>query len=390
MTVTATRTLLVADPFLPARTPAAPDATSEQLAADRAVRAVVAGLVDRGGAVTVVAPGPGLPSYRGAAVVRLGGRAPETTGRQVRDALLRSTPDLVQVHAGAHGGGKAARKAFKHAERLGVPTLLVQHAPVEERERERWLDKVVARADRVVATDPWVAEQVGEQLAAAGGRTAASWLPGTDPAAWSPVLRDAWLHRTWSRAGSAGGPHVVVGHSGPLRRSAGVRLLEALDDLTGTRLVVVGDGAQRRRLEDRLPTARFTGALDGGHLATAYASMDLLVATDDGPGTAALLLDAMASGLPVVAPDSGAVRRVVEHGVTGLLVAPGSPGALRAGVAALAGHEHRARTGAAAREAVVRRTWHDAVTELVEEHHAPLLAGAGVLTGRGAGAPSAA
>lgn len=370
--MTAPRTLLVVAPFLPAHG-AGTGATGDERAADRTARAVVAGLVDRDRPVTVLAPGPGLPSYRGAAVVRLGGHlplaGPETLGRQVRDALLRSAPDLVQVHAGADGGGKAARKALKHARRLGVPTLLVQHAPVEDDEVERWRLKVLARADRVVATDPWVVEQ-------AGAGVEDVWLPGTDPAAWSPVLRDAWLHRTWSRAGSSGGPHVVVGHCGPLRRAAGVRLLEGLDDLPGARLVVVGEGAQRRRLEDRLPTARFTGELTGGHLATAYASMDLLVVTDPGSGSVPGVLDAMASGLPVVAPAAGAVRRVVEHGTTGLLVPEGSPAALRAAVAALvapSAQRDRAVMGAAAREVASRRTWTDAVGELVERHHAVLL-----------------
>ena len=81
------------------------------------LKATVDRLVDLGHAVRIIAPGPGLGSYRGCDVVRV--RPLEPTGAQVRDAIESFGADVVQVHSPRNVG----RKALKHAARLGVPTV---------------------------------------------------------------------------------------------------------------------------------------------------------------------------------------------------------------------------------------------------------------------------
>ena len=84
--------------------------------------------------------------------------------------------------------------------------------------------------------------------------------------------------------------------------------------------------------------------------------------------------EALASGLPVIAPDAGGPRDLVSHGYTGfLLPETGTPDAekifgvaLRAAVRTLAGDpELRTRYGAAARRGVLRRTWPAVCDELL-------------------------
>ncbi|WP_205475204.1 glycosyltransferase [Nocardioides sp. SYSU D00038] len=326
------------------------------------VRAVADHLIDAGHQVLVVAPGPGIASYRGSRVARV---APHTRpGPQVRAALASFGPDLVHVTS----PGTVGRKALKHAAGLGARTLVVQHSPVATSRVDQWLHQAVARADRVVVTAEWLADDVARL-----GVAADTWLPGVDTRAFAPTLRDPWLHRSWSRSGRTSEPLVVVGYVGSLHRRHGVRRLAELAGVPGTRVVVVGDGPQREWLRSRLPRARFVGSLEAGHLATAMASLDVLVHPGERETCCHALREGAASGVPVVAPRSGGARAVVRPLETGLLFEPGTDGALADAVAALAADRQRGLMGAHARQVALRRTWSDAVAELVSEHYAVAL-----------------
>ena len=318
------------------------------------LKATVDRLVDRGHAVRIIAPGPGLASYRGCDVVRV--RPLEPTGAQVREAVEGFAPDLVQVHSPRAVG----RKALKHAARAGVPTLAVEQSPVLDLAADYWRAKVAERADRVVVTSRWMVARA-EEL----GVTAGLWEPGVDPLAFSPTLRDPWLHRSWSKARSAGGGKVVVGYVGGLHRGAGVRRLAALADVPGIRLVVIGDGPEREWLARRLPHARFTGPLGIGDLTVALPTLDVLVHPGERETDCHALREAGAAGVPVVAPRAGGAPDVVAHLETGLLHDPAEPRDLARAVAAVAADPRRGLLGAAGRERALRRTWTQAVDELV-------------------------
>jgi len=324
------------------------------------VKAVADRLIDAGHCVEIIAPGPGLATYRGTRVRRVGPLA--GPGSQVRDALETFGPDVVQV-TGAASVGTLGRKALKHAARLGVRSVLVQTSPVPARLYPRWRTAVAECADRVLVTAPWLADALADQ-----GTVADLWAPGVDTDAFTPGLRDAWLHDAWARAGAAAGPLVVVGYVGSLHKRHGVRRLVGLGELPGVRLVVIGDGPQRGWLAHRLPDAKLVGELGTGDLAVAIASLDVLVHPGEQETCCHALREAAASGVPVVAPRRGGARDVVGHLESGLLYDPDDPRALARAVAALGADRHRGMMGTHARTASLTRTWRDAVDELVLEH----------------------
>jgi len=122
---------------------------------------------------------------------------------------------------------------------------------------------------------------------------------------------------------------------------------------------VVGDGPARTEVTAALAPlgdrVRYTGPLDEAAIARRLAACDLFVwpAINEAFGMA--LLEAQASGLPVVAGGSGGVGDVVADGVTGLLTPPGDANAFAAAVRALLADPARRREfGGAAREKVRR------------------------------------
>ncbi|MCY7395855.1 MAG: glycosyltransferase [Nocardioides sp.] len=343
------RVTLVAECFYPAV-----DGTTTM------VKAVADRLVDTGHTVEIIAPGPGLASYRGCAVRRISPLS--GPGAQVRDALAAFVPDAVQV-TGAGSIATLGRKALKYARRQQIRSVVVQTSPVADLLWDQWRAKVADRAARVLVTAPWLVDTMARQGAAVD-----LWLPGVDTSAFSPGLRDSWLHDSWARARAAAGPLVVVGYVGSLHKRHGVRRLAELADLPGTRLVVVGDGPQRGWLQHRLPGARFVGELGTGDLAVAMSSLDVLVHPGEQETCCHALREAAASGVPVVAPRSGGAGDLVRSLETGLLYDPAEPGGLVRAVSAVVRDRHRALMGVHARDLATARTWRDAVDELVLEH----------------------
>jgi glycosyltransferase involved in cell wall biosynthesis len=131
-------------------------------------------------------------------------------------------------------------------------------------------------------------------------------------------------------------------------------------EVPGVRLALVGDGPARRDLEQEYantPTV-FTGMLQGEELAAAFASADafLFPSTTETLGIA--MIEALASGLPVLAARTGASGEVVDEGETGLLYESGSDASLVAAVRKVVSDDGlRARMGRNARASAERRDW---------------------------------
>ncbi len=142
-----------------------------------------------------------------------------------------------------------------------------------------------------------------------------------------------------------------------------------------------GAGRGRRRraqppgLEQALPGAVFLGRRTGDDLARLFASLDVFAHTGPFETFCQTVQEAMASGVPVVAPAAGGPLDLVAHGRTGLLVPPGDAAAVRDAVRALTAQPAlRAAYGAAGRATVEGRTW-AAVGDQLIGHYADVLAG---------------
>ena len=133
------------------------------------------------------------------------------------------------------------------------------------------------------------------------------------------------------------------------------------------RALVVGDGPGRRDLEKVLagtPTV-FTGTRKGQELSAAYASADALVFPSTTETLGLSMLEALASGLPVLAARTGAAGEVVEDGENGLLYEPGStPSLISAARKVLFDESLRLRLSGNARAAAEERDWESSTRAL--------------------------
>jgi glycosyltransferase involved in cell wall biosynthesis len=137
------------------------------------------------------------------------------------------------------------------------------------------------------------------------------------------------------------------------------------------RLVLVGDGPARRRSEQANPGHVYAGMRHGEDLATHYASADLFLFPSLTETYGNVTLEAMASGLPVVAYRMAAAAELIQNGHNGMLAEPGDSGAYVRSVLDLAGRpDSRARIAERATASVAAFDWdriHDRLVVVLRE-----------------------
>ena len=153
-------------------------------------------------------------------------------------------------------------------------------------------------------------------------------------------------------------------------------------DLGSVRLIVAGDGPRRARLERRARTiapgmVEFLGAVPREHTPGLYAAADCLAAPAvRNESFGIVLLEAMASGRPVVASDLSGYRLVVRHGETGWLVPPADPTALARALGRVLADQAGARAmGAAGRERAHLYSWRRVTERLLHLYRQVLRGG---------------
>jgi len=278
-------------------------------------------------------------------------------------------PDVVHLASPAllgYGGVKAARW-------LGVPTVAVYQTdvpgfaasygiPLTTRAAWAWFRHLHTLADRTLAPS----SVTMESLVAQRFPRVHKWARGVDVLRFAPSARSERLRQHWSPAGKP-----IVGFVGRLAPEKHVERLIALAANDSVQLVIVGDGIDQTKLQSAMPTAVFTGALYGEELSAAYASMDVFVHTGEHETFCQVVQEALASGLPVIAPDAGGPRDLVAPYRTGLLLPvnefearlPGAVGHLLA---------ERQRYAPAARRSVLGRSWPVICDELLGHYEAVL------------------
>jgi len=207
------------------------------------------------------------------------------------------------------------------------------------------------------------------ELAGAGFHNLTVVGRGVDTGLFAPEQRSAALRRQWHAEDAP--VLLMVGRVAAEKNvELGLRAFErARRARPGTRLVVVGDGPARARLEAAHPEARFVGVQRGADLAAHYASADVFLFPSLSDTFGNVVMEALASALPVVSFAVAAPAEHVDDGVGGRLVAAGDEASFIAAVVALTERGAAlAPMRAAALAAARRATW----AEVLERFEARL------------------
>ena len=302
---------------------------------------------------TTWVPGAPMPGYRD---VRLGWPATRRLGR----AWTAHRPEAVYVATPGPLGWAAVRTARRLRIRVfsGYHTNFADYAC---HYGARWLARAIGAGlrafhNRTLGTlVPSV--DLMRRLRSAGFENLTLLGRGVDCGLFSPTRRDAALRAQWG----ARGDELIALYVGRIAAEKNVALaIEAYRAMKraglARQLVVVGDGPLRETLQRAHPDVLFCGAQTGLALAAHYASADVFLFPSETETFGNVTLEALASGLAVVAYDYAAAREHVRPGRTGLLVPHGDAAAFVAAAVTLARAPERVRE--------MRRAISESVTHL--------------------------
>ncbi len=305
--------------------------------ANQALNRLVAFLEAEGHEVRVYSPTSDTPAFPPAGTLvsvpsfRIPGRAEYRMSTGLTEALKRDVrafaPDL--IHLSAPDPLNHAAKRLGKA--LGIPVVASVHTRFEtyfeyyglgwlRRAAEGILRRFYAGLDEVFVTTETLGRQMCEQGLICG---AAVWSRGVDKLRFNPAKRNL----DWRRSFGIADDDFVIAFVGRLVLEKGLDTVAAVaNELTRRglphKLLIVGDGPARQRFAGQVPGAIFTGFLDGDTLPRAYASAELLINPSTTETFGNINLEAMASGIPVVAAAASGNDALVVDGATGRLVPP--------------------------------------------------------------------
>jgi phosphatidylinositol alpha 1,6-mannosyltransferase len=290
-----------------------------------------------------------------------------TTSARLSAELEAFAPDVVHLASPFVLG----RQVLAAARACRVPAVAVYQTHVAGFAHHYGLSGVAFLAESIVrgvhrSADLTLApsRQCVDYLAGLGVQRIRLWGRGVDLGRFSPERRSRALREQWSPDGRP-----VVGFVGRLAPEKGVHMLAGLAASVDIRVVIVGDGPMRSELGRLMPHACFTDRLLGDDLVTAVASMDVLVAPGELETFCQVVQEAMASGVPVVAPAVGGPLDLVAHDKTGMLYAPGDRRGMEALVRRVAFDEVlAARLRRSGLEQVASRSWLAVTHELMEHY----------------------
>jgi len=331
--------------------------------ANQALNRLVDFLLRQGANVRVFAPTVANPAFPptgdlvGVPSVAIPGRSEYRLALCIPPSVRRDieafNPNVVHVAA----PDIVAHRAVTWARRHKIPVVSSVHTRFDtylQYYNLKWLEPVARaimrryyrRCDAIIVPAESTAAIMRAQRM---NRNISIWARGVDRAQFNPDRRSA----DWRRAHGIGEGEMVVSFLGRLVLEKGLDVFaDAIDAAKAMdvplRVVAIGEGPARGYFEERLPDAIFTGQLTGEALATALASTDLFLNPSVTETFGNVTLEAMASGLPVIAAVASGATSLVKDGVTGSLAEPGDIDAFAEAIAAYQRDpDRRARHGAA-------------------------------------------
>lgn len=283
--------------------------------------------------VTLV-PALPLPGYRG---LNIGLAA----GHVLRRCWIQHRPDVVYVATEGPLGWSAVRTA----QRLGIPVVSGFHTNFHSYSKHYhlgWLHSLIFRYlckfhNRTLGT--LVASvELRDRLQAMGLKNVSVLGRGIDSQLFRPEHRSPALRRMWQASDN----DLVVLYVGRVAREKNLGLaIEAYRAMqrvnSAVKFIIVGDGPQRAALQKKHADLIFCGVHKDKELAKRYASADVFLFPSETETFGNVTLEAMASGLAVVAYDYAAARMHITNGETGVRVPYGQSSAFVDAAAKLAG-----------------------------------------------------
>lgn len=332
-------------------------------------------LIQRGHQVSVIAPSPGKSSHFDAQVHRVKAfglpgykdvRVVLPTAR-IGEILRSERPDVVHLAAPFVLGASVLR----HCRREGIPTIAVYQTDVAGFARDYHLRGLSGLAWRITAR---IHNRADITLAPSSSAVAdlrshrvdnvVRWMRGVDIERFNPSHRNEVLRKMFD-----GHRRLIVGYVGRLAREKHVEFLAPIARDPRFSVVIVGDGPSRASLKRMMPEAYFMGFSVGRALSELHASFDMFVHTGLSETFCQSIQEALASGVPVVAPSIGGPLDLVAHGRNGLLWNPNDPITLVDAVNDLAANDRlRSDLATRARPSVVHRTWESVMSELEQQY----------------------
>ncbi|WP_417320903.1 glycosyltransferase family 4 protein [Emcibacter sp.] len=306
-------------------------------------------------------PVPGRGEYR----IALG-----LTG-DVRKRLDAFDPDIIHLSAPDYLGYSAQKYGKEH----GLPVVASFHTRYEtylqyyglgwaEKYLMKYLRYFYQRCDHVYVPTESVAEILEQNDLA---RDIRIWSRGVETNLFNPEKRDL----NWRQSLGIQNNEVVISFVGRLVLEKG---LDVLADFShrlkrrglAHRVLIVGDGPARKKLEKMLPDALFTGFLHREELARAYASSDIFFNPSITEAFGNVTLEAMACGLPAICADASGSRCLVKPGETGYLIDPDNPeGYVEAAEELIGSPNRRTAMRMAARVKALRFDWENVMRGLL-------------------------
>lgn len=298
------------------------------------VHAMAAGLAQRQHHIEVIRPGTNgrdagvrieLVGTRAASVPRYPGlRVGLPHGWKLRRRWSTHRPDAVYIAT----EGPLGWSALRVANALRIPVATGFHTRFDDYAMHYgvgWLKPLVRahllRFHRRAQATIVPTRALATELQADGILHAQRICRGVDTALFSPLRRDDALRQTWRVRGDAPVLLYVGRIAAEKNLDVAVKAFRTLQArVPDARMVMVGDGPLRARLTKDHADIVFTGELRGESLARHYASADMFLFPSLTETFGNVVLEALASGLPVVAYHRAAAQEHVTNGISGLVV----------------------------------------------------------------------
>ena len=278
-------------------------------------------------------------------------------------------PDLIHLASPIFLGNYVT----KIAKSLEIPTLSVYQTDIAGFARhyglsiahsglKKWVARIHSQTNRTLAPSKWSCLD----LEKSGVPDVHLWQRGVDSVKFAPAKRDELLR---SQLLGDRSDRKIIGYVGRLANEKRIEDLLILDQRDDIQLVIIGDGPARAKLERLLNNARFVGYQSGENLARYYASLDIFVHTGQHETFCQSIQEALASGVPVIAPKFGGPTDLVKHGWTGYLIDTADRQSLSNSVNMILSNQDAALMSARARESVIERTWPLVHKQLINHYY---------------------